>query len=95
MGLPCAGLPPESALRPPMDRVVGSRAGPTCLDICDGITNASYVRPAVLWISYAATVVFSDEWFAKRRTTWIQWFETLTFYALVVFVLINHLLPVY
>jgi len=59
------------------------------------IFKAKYMSPAVLWIPYAAAVVFSDEWLLARPTKWLRWCENLAFYALVAFILINHLLPVY
>jgi hypothetical protein len=59
------------------------------------VFKTKYMSPAVLWIPYAAAVGFADDWFVARQATWLRWFETVGFYALVAFVLINHLLPVY
>jgi hypothetical protein len=59
------------------------------------VFKTKYMSPAVLWIPYAAAVVFSDKWFVARPATWLRWCEDLAFYVLVAFVLINHLLPVY
>ena len=57
--------------------------------------KTKYMSPAVLWIPYAAAVEFADDWIVARQATWLRWIETVGFYALVAFVLINHLLPVY
>jgi hypothetical protein len=59
------------------------------------VFKTKYMSPAVLWIPYAAAVGFSDDWVRTRRSTWLRWGEQVGYYALVAFVLINHLLPVY
>ena len=59
------------------------------------VFKTKYMSPAVLWIPYATAVGFADDWFVARHATWLRWFETVGFYALVAFVLVNHLLPVY
>jgi hypothetical protein len=58
------------------------------------VFKTKYMAPAVLWIPYAVALVFSvDE--LPTRYPWLRRVENLAFYALVAFVALNHLLPVY
>lgn len=59
------------------------------------VFKTKYMTPVVFWIPYAVAVVYSDPCFESHRSGVLRWVENLGFYALITFVLINHLLPVY
>jgi hypothetical protein len=59
------------------------------------IFKTKYYTPIVLWIPYAIAVCFADLWYLARQATWLRWFEDASFCALVAFIMINHLLPIY
>jgi hypothetical protein len=60
------------------------------------VFKTKYLTPALFWIPYAVSIGFSDSWLTSRRhRAWVRGLEDLAFFALVVFVVINHLLPFY
>ncbi len=59
------------------------------------VFKTKYMTPVVFWIPYAVAVAFADSALVARRNTWLRWLEDAAFYLLLVFVAVNHLLPVY
>lgn len=59
------------------------------------VFKAKYMSPAILWVAYAAAMPLSLPRFARSQSTWRSWAEALALVALLVFMFVNHILPVY
>jgi hypothetical protein len=58
------------------------------------VFKGKYITPAVLWIAYAASVPFNDEW-TRWPQALVAWHKVLVLALLAAFVVVNHALPVY
>ena len=59
------------------------------------VFKAKYNSPAVLWIPYATAVAFSEQAGAFARVMSSRWAVNAAFLGLVLFMMTNHLVPVY
>ena len=59
------------------------------------VFKTKYMTPAVFFIPYATAIVFADKSVIARLHGRLRFVEDLAFYALILFVALNHLLPVY
>jgi hypothetical protein len=60
-----------------------------------GVFKAKYMSPALLWIPYAAVLPLSGRSFDQAESGWRSIASTAALLVLVMFVCVNHLLPVY
>lgn len=59
------------------------------------VFKAKYMSASLFWIIYATCIVFADTWFTNSKWRGVRWLEHASLLALLSFVFINHLLPVY
>lgn len=57
--------------------------------------KGKYICPAMLWIGYATAPVLLGAWFPAAGSRLHRYLSTVALLALVLFVFLNHLLPVY
>ena len=59
------------------------------------IFKAKYNSPVVFWLAYAPTVLLSEAWIRESPRPWARRIEVTVLSLVIVFVLVNHLLPIY
>lgn len=59
------------------------------------VFKAKYMTPVVFWVPYATAALFGGGWWSNIRGWFKERLHDLALLALLAFVLINHILPVY